>query len=88
MSIKTAQGVPSALQSCHTAIVDGYIVEGHVPAADIQRLLKERPAIQGLAVPGMPVGSPGMELQGAPTDAYDVIAFDASGKTSIFASYQ
>ena len=87
-SIKAAQGVPSALQSCHTAIVDGYIVEGHVPAADIQRLLKERPQIRGLAVPGMPVGSPGMELQGAAPDPYDVIAFEASGKTTIFASYQ
>lgn len=87
-SIKTAQGVPSALQSCHTAIVDGYIVEGHVPATDIQRLLKERPPIRGLAVPGMPVGSPGMEIEGAPTDAYDVIAFETSGKTTIFASYQ
>lgn len=87
-SIKAAKGVPSALQSCHTAIVDGYIVEGHVPAADIQRLLKERPQILGLAVPGMPVGSPGMELQGVPTDPYDVIAFEESGKTTIFASYQ
>lgn len=86
-SIKTAKGVPSALQSCHTAIVDGYIVEGHVPAADIQRLLKEHPQILGLAVPGMPVGSPGMELQGAATDPYDVIAFEASGKTTVFASY-
>ena len=87
-SIKAAKGVPNALQSCHTAIVDGYIVEGHVPAADIQRLLKERPQILGLAVPGMPVGSPGMELQGAATDPYDVIAFAENGQTSIFASYQ
>lgn len=87
-SIKAAQGVPSELQSCHTAIVDGYIVEGHVPAADIQRLLRERPQVRGLAVPGMPVGSPGMELQGAALDPYDVIAFEESGRTSIFASYQ
>lgn len=87
-SIKAAQGVPSELQSCHTAIVDGYIVEGHVPAADIQRLLRERPQVRGLAVPGMPVGSPGMELQGATLDPYDVIAFEESGRTSIFASYQ
>jgi len=87
-SIKAAQGVPSELQSCHTAIVDGYIVEGHVPAADIQRLLRERPQIRGLAVPGMPVGSPGMELQGAAADPYDVIAFAESGKSSIFASYK
>ena len=87
-SIKAAQGVPSELQSCHTAIVDGDIVEGHVPAADIQRLLRERPQVRGLAVPGMPVGSPGMELQGAALDPYDVIAFEESGRTSIFASYQ
>ena len=87
-SIKAAQGVPSDLQSCHTAIVDGYIVEGHVPAADIKRLLSERPQIKGLAVPGMPVGSPGMELQGAAADPYDVIAFEQNGKTSVFASYR
>lgn len=87
-SIKAAQGVPSELQSCHTAIVDGYIVEGHVPAADIQRLLRERPQVRGLAVPGMPVGSPGMELQGAAADPYDVIAFAEGGKSSIFASYK
>lgn len=87
-SIKAAQGVSSELQSCHTAIVDGYIVEGHVPATDIQRLLRERPQVRGLAVPGMPVGSPGMELQGAALDPYDVIAFEESGRTSIFASYQ
>lgn len=79
--------MPDALQSCHTAIVDGYIIEGHVPAADIQRLLKERPALHGLSVPGMPVGSPGMEIDGQPAQAYDVIAFTADGATSIFASY-
>lgn len=87
-SIKAAQGVPSELQSCHTAIVDGYIIEGHVPAADIQRLLRDRPKVHGLAVPGMPVGSPGMELQGMAADPYDVIAFDESGNTSVFASYR
>lgn len=87
-SIKAAQGVPSELQSCHTAIVDGYIVEGHVPAADIQRLLRERPQVRGLAVPGMPVGSPGMEIAGAPIDPYDVIAFEENGNTTIFTSYR
>src|SRR5262245_36105204 len=66
--------VPDRLQSCHTARVSGYAIEGHVPAADIQRLLKERQKVIGLAVPGMPIGSPGME-QGARRDAYSVIAF-------------
>ena len=66
---KTANGVPAKLASCHTAKVDGYVIEGHVPASDIKRLLKERPAVSGLAVPGMPVGSPGME-QGA-RETYD-----------------
>jgi hypothetical protein len=79
--------VPDALQSCHTAIVDGYVIEGHVPAADIQRLLKEKPEIHGLSVPGMPVGSPGMEIDGQPAEAYDVIAFTGDGATSIFTSY-
>jgi hypothetical protein len=79
--------VPAELQSCHTAIVDGYIIEGHVPAGDIDRLLAERPQIAGLAVPGMPVGSPGMEIQGMKPEPYDVIAFDKQGVTSTFASY-
>ena len=65
------------LSSCHTAIIDGYVVEGHVPAEDVTRMLAERPAILGLSVPGMPIGSPGME-QGSPADyqAYDVVTFD------------
>jgi hypothetical protein len=77
------QRVPEALRSCHTAVVDGYLVEGHVPAAAIKRLLSERPKIAGIAVPGMPAGSPGMESQDP--EAYDVIAFDRSGKTTVFA---
>jgi hypothetical protein len=85
--IKSQHQVPPQLQSCHTAIVDGYIVEGHVPAADIDRLLAERPQVAGLAVPGMPVGSPGMEIDGMAAEAYDVIAFEKSGETSVFASY-
>ncbi len=81
--------VPAALQSCHTAIVDGYIIEGHVPVQDINRLLAERPAgVVGLAVPGMPIGSPGMETPGQPAQPYDVIAFDKDGATQIFASYR
>ncbi len=84
-SIKTELGVPPRLRSCHTAMVGGYVVEGHVPAREIQRLLKEKPQIKGLAVPGMPMGSPGME--GPFQVAYDVLAFQSSGDTSRYASY-
>ncbi len=86
-AIKDQYQIPAALQSCHTAIVDGYIIEGHVPAADIERLLTERPNIAGLAVPGMPIGSPGMEVDGAAAQPYDVLAFDKSGNVEVFASY-
>ncbi len=79
-------GVPDSLRSCHTAIVDGYTIEGHVPASDIQRLLKERPKAKGLAVPGMPMGSPGME-SGEHRSAYSVILFQEDGKTSVYAKY-
>jgi hypothetical protein len=85
--LKARHGVPAHLQSCHTALVAGYVIEGHVPAADVQRLLKERPAIAGLAVPGMPTGSPGMEVNGAKAQPYDVVAFDKQGKTRIFGSH-
>lgn len=80
---KRKYGVPAALESCHTAVVGGYALEGHVPADLVRQILKQRPAILGLAVPGMPAGSPGME--GPTKDKYDVIAFDKSGKTSVFA---
>jgi hypothetical protein len=83
--VKARHHIPSALESCHTATVGGYLIEGHVPAADIKRLLKERPAIAGLAVPGMPTGSPGMEGSGA--SPYDVLAFDKQGKTRVFATH-
>lgn len=86
--IKTRYGVPAALQSCHTAIVDGYVIEGHVPVADIQRLLEERPAVVGLAVPGMPVGSPGMEIPGAEPEPYEVLTFAKDGQTEVFSSYR
>ncbi len=77
-----AKGVPSQLRSCHSATLEGYNVEGHVPAAVIKQLLEERPKVQGIAVPGMPAGSPGME---SPNPVgYDVIAYDAAGKTSVF----
>ena len=84
-AVKQAHGVSSNLGSCHTATVGGYVVEGHVPAADVKRLLAERPAVVGLAVPGMPMGSPGME--GVYSEKYDVIAFDRSGGRSVFASH-
>ena len=85
-AVKARAGVPEALQSCHTALVGGYVVEGHVPAADIQRLLKERPKVKGIAVGGMPAGSPGMEMPGR-SDRYDVTAFLANGTTRRFASH-
>ncbi len=83
---KIKHGVTQPLASCHTALVDGYTIEGHVPAADIKRLLKEKPKIKGLAVPGMPMGTPGME--GRRKDAYDVVTFDAKGKTGVFSHYK
>ena len=86
-SVKQNHQIPSQLQSCHTAIVDGYIIEGHVPVADIERLLTERPDIAGLSVPGMPPGSPGMVIEGAADQPFDVIAFDKAGQTQVFASY-
>lgn len=85
--VKARYDVPPQLQSCHTAVVNGYAVEGHVPVADVQRLLKERPGIAGLAVPGMPIGSPGMEVAGKKPQAYNVVAFDRGGKTRVFASH-
>jgi len=85
-AIKTAYGVPLHLRSCHTAIVDGYVIEGHVPAADVERLLAARPnGVTGLAVAGMPVGSPGME-HGNHRQAFQVIAFGPSSET-VFAEY-
>ncbi len=79
--------VPHHAESCHTALVAGYVVEGHVPASDIQRLLRARPAITGLAVPGMPTGSPGMEVPGTMAQPYDVIAFEKNGDTQVFARH-
>jgi hypothetical protein len=89
--LKKQYGIGTALRSCHTALVEGYAVEGHVPAEDVMRLLKERPKVTGIAVPGMPVGSPGMEV-GTRKDPYKVLAFtkDGStkdGSTSVFANH-
>jgi len=84
--VKREAGVPQALGSCHTAKVGGYIVEGHVPAADVRRMLAERPAIVGLSAPGMPLGSPGMEGP-YPAERYELIAFDGEGGQTVFARH-
>ena len=84
--VKARHGVPEELQSCHTALVGGYVVEGHVPADLVERLLRERPKVAGIAVPGMPVGSPGMEVPGARAERYRVLTFDRGGRTGVFAT--
>ena len=84
-SIKRMAGVPDRLLSCHTAMVNGYVIEGHVPATDITRLLAERPKAKGLAVPGMPAGSPGME-QGTP-ERYEVLLFQQDGSTRVYSRH-
>jgi hypothetical protein len=84
--VKARPGVPAELQSCHTALVGGYVGEGHVPADLIERLLRERPRVVDLAVPGLPVGSPGMEVPGARAARYQVRTFDRSGTTGVFAT--
>lgn len=84
--LKTKLGVPQALASCHTAVVDGYVIEGHVPIEDIRRLLSEKPKTLGLAVPGMPIGSPGME-QSDRHDPYETLAFTAGGESSVYAKH-
>lgn len=81
--IKKSLRVPEELQSCHTAVVGRYVVEGHVPAEDIKKLLASKEALQGLAAPGMPVGSPGMEMGGR-KDKFDIIAFTNAGKTRVY----
>ena len=86
-AVAAEQGVTDDLRSCHTAKVDGYTVEGHVPAADIQRLLKERPRVTGISVPGMPIGSPGME-QGGMKEPYDTVAFTKGGAKTVFARHR
>lgn len=84
-AIKAKFGVPDDLTSCHTGVVGGYAIEGHVPAEDIKRLLKEKPAALGLAVPGMPVNSPGMEVEGEADEHYTVWLFAKGGKRTAFA---
>jgi len=86
--IKRQENITPQIASCHTAYIEGYLIEGHVPARDIKRLLAERPiSIRGLAVPGMIAGSPGMEQPGGHVERYDVVAFDADNNTSVYASY-
>lgn len=79
-------GIPHAYGGCHTAVVAGYAIEGHVPAREIRRLVAEKPKARGLAVPGMPIGSPGME-QGPRLEPYDVLLVHDGGKASVYASY-
>jgi hypothetical protein len=81
--IKTEYGVPESLFACHTGVIAGYVIEGHVPADLIVRLLQEKPAVRGLAVPGMPTGSPGME--GPHPQPYDIFTFDKEGKVRVYA---
>jgi hypothetical protein len=83
-SIKTANGVPVEAGSCHTALVGGYVLEGHVPADSVKRLLREKPKVAGLAVPGMPAGSPGMEVPSGQVEHYDVVSFVKGGATTVF----
>jgi hypothetical protein len=82
-ALKRHYGVTQELASCHTGFVNGYVIEGHVPADVIAKLLKEKPKVKGIAVPGMPMGSPGME--GPRSERYDVVTFDSTGKTSVYA---
>ncbi|WP_013321474.1 DUF411 domain-containing protein [Gloeothece verrucosa] len=86
-SIKEKYQVPEQLASCHTALIDGYVIEGHVPAKDIKRLVLNKSELQGLSVPQMPVGTPGMEM-GNRKDPFSVVGFEKNGKTSIFETYQ
>lgn len=83
--IKRQHGVSAELEACHTALVQGYVIEGHVPADDIKRLLRERPTVTGLAVPDMPVGSPGME--GPNPEPYEVLTFDRNGRTTVYSNH-
>jgi hypothetical protein len=86
-AIKASFGVPRDLQSCHTAKVEGYVIEGHVPASDIKALLLKMPAVTGLTAPGMPMRSPGMQEPGLPPKGYDVLSFNKSGKKAVFSRH-
>ena len=86
-TIKQDAGLQPEFASCHTAFVDGYVIEGHVPASDIKRLLTEKPQVLGLTAPGMPQKSPGMQPEGLAPEGYDVLAFDKAGQSQVFTSY-
>jgi hypothetical protein len=86
-AIKHEMGVPPAVRSCHTALLGRYVVEGHVPAGDLRRLLAERPAVAGLAAPGMPKSGPGMAVPGDDPEPYEVLSFARDGKTAVFARH-
>jgi len=86
--VKEEFQVEPGLQSCHTAIIGGYVIEGHVPAIEVKRLLLEKPEALGLAVAGMPIGSPGMEMENHPGDAYNVILFREDGSHEVYATYR
>ncbi|MDP5293240.1 DUF411 domain-containing protein [Oceanimonas sp. CHS3-5] len=83
-AIKARAGVQQQLASCHTAAVGGYVIEGHVPAADVKRLLEQQPEVRGLTIPGMPQSAPGMDIPGSP---YEVLSFDEQGNTAVFSRY-
>lgn len=83
-SVKRRMAVPERLASCHTAKVGGYVIEGHVPAGTIKRLLREKPPVAGVAAPGMPLGSPGMEVPGVQAEPFDVVSFGRDGRTGLF----
>ena len=85
--IRKQYAVPAKMQSCHTAVIDGYVIEGHVPAGDVEKLLETRPDVVGLAAPGMPAKSPGMQPEGEKPANYDVFSFDRQGNIKVFASY-
>lgn len=86
-TIKQEAGLQPEFASCHTAFVDGFVIEGHVPAADIKRLLTEKPAVLGLTAPGMPQKSPGMQAEGLAPKGYDVLAFEKNGDSQVFSEY-
>jgi hypothetical protein len=86
-TVKDSMGVPAGVRSCHTALLGRYLVEGHVPASDLRRLLADRPGVAGLAVPGMPKSAPGMALPGDAYEPYDVVSFTRDGKTTTFARH-
>ncbi|PSJ44459.1 metal-binding protein [Zobellella endophytica] len=82
--IKARAGLKPGMASCHTAMIDGYVIEGHVPAADVKQLLEQKPAVRGLTIPGMPQSAPGMDIPGTP---YEVLSFDEQGNTAVFNRY-